>query len=106
MENFTQVVFFENAGGNPDADFFARWDGHEWHGYPGFPGGFNRDVWDFVVRDAQDIYTTGAHLLNHWDGTSWHNYDPSIWGAGRTMNLICLIDSREVEQVDPHGKPN
>ena len=70
--------FFTNAGGNPDADTIARWNGTAWHN---LGGGLNATVRAIRVLANGDVVaggdfglipgTTGTQRLVRWTGTTW-----------------------------------
>ncbi len=64
---------FTDAGGNPDADYLARWDGCEWH--PVGPG-LNGTVRAIELAGG-NIYIGGDFTapfdhIGYWDGVQWN----------------------------------
>lgn len=68
---------FTDAGGNPNADRIARWNGSSWHALgAGLNGGVNA-----LASSGSDIYVggnftdaggdTNADRIARWNGTSW-----------------------------------
>jgi hypothetical protein len=70
--------YFTDAGGNPNADYIAKWDGTAWSALGTTP--FNNTVNAIVINGA-DVYAGGAFLdaggdanadnIAKWDGTAW-----------------------------------
>ncbi len=67
--------WFTNAGGDPNADNIAKWDGTSWSAL----GTMSGRVFDIAIHGT-DIYAAGiisaggdpnANYLAKWDGTSW-----------------------------------
>ncbi len=79
---------FYDAGGDPDADYVAVWNGVTWGALVGPGGGIDNTVLDLVVDDAGNLYAGGkfddagndldADGVAKWDGTSW----TSLGGPG------------------------
>src|SRR6186713_2188406 len=68
---------FLDAGGNPDADYVARWDGCEWHA---LGPGLNGDVKAITVS-GDNIYIGGSftqpfNYIARWDGAQWSPMGP------------------------------
>ncbi len=84
---------FIAAGGTPDADYLARWDGCQWHAVgPGLDGTVRA-----IAIDGNDIYVGGefAHPypnIARWDGNQWH---PLGSGPLEIVNSI-VIDAGEI----------
>jgi hypothetical protein len=47
--------WFTDAGGNPNADYIARWDGSQWHA---LGSGLSRPVYAIAVSGT-DVYVGG-----------------------------------------------
>ncbi len=72
---------FEDAGGDPDADFVAVWDGVGWSALSGPGGGLDNYVYSLAVSDDGLLYAGGdfsdaggdpeADYLAVWDGVEW-----------------------------------
>jgi hypothetical protein len=70
--------YFTDAGGNPNADYIARWDGSSWHALGGGLNGPARAV----AVEGPKVYVggwftdaggnAGADRIARWDGSSWH----------------------------------
>ncbi|MGQ9614377.1 two-component regulator propeller domain-containing protein, partial [Chloroflexus sp.] len=83
---------FTDAGGNPDADYIARWDGRTWHA---LGTGVNGNVLAFAVGPDGSLYVGGhftdaggnpdADYIARWDGQAWHAV-----GAGLTETVRAL----------------
>lgn len=82
---------FENAGGNTDADTFARWDGVNWHGYNVH---YNYVV-NAITIDGSDIYVGGDFTslagvstegIIRYDGETW-----SAFGSGGLNPYVYTI---------------
>jgi hypothetical protein len=75
---------FTDAGGNPNADYIARWDGSQWHA---LGGGLNRWVYAIAVSRT-GVYVGGdfraagvnanADYIARWDGSRWHPLSGSL----------------------------
>lgn len=83
--------YFFNAGGDPDADYLARWDGCEWHAVaPGLNGAV-----DAIAVSGQKVYVAGRFTMADgngrpfkphiamWDGKEW-----SIPGGGLDYSVM------------------
>ena len=89
---------FQNAGGDPDADGLAKWDGCYWHSVaPGIDGQvlfilFDGDLMyvggDFTV--TQGSFTTDN--IAFWDGTNWNalgsGINGSVWAIAKSGNNV------------------
>ncbi|MDW8233695.1 MAG: hypothetical protein RMJ54_13030, partial [Roseiflexaceae bacterium] len=81
--------YFFNAGGVPEADYIARWDGSNWHALGSSDGNSPLMQSDFSLSPVQaiavsgnDVYVGGAFLnaggvpeadyIARWDGTRWY----------------------------------
>ena len=84
---------FTDAGGNPNADYIARFDGTDWHSVGGV--GLSNTVLALAVyqgelyvggnfTDAASI--TGADRIARFDGTDWH----SVGGVGLSSTVYAL----------------
>ena len=70
--------YFTDAGGNPNADHIARWDGTAWHA---LGAGLNDVVYAITV-DGSNVFVGGrftdaggesnADNIARWDGAGWH----------------------------------
>lgn len=64
---------FTDAGGHPDADYLARWDGSAWHAVA---AGLDGPVRAILLLD-DDLFVGGdfaapaSHIVR-WDGAAWH----------------------------------
>ncbi len=80
---------FTDAGGNPDADFLARWDGCEWHAVgPGLNGAVR-----VIALNGGNVYVGGDFTapFNHigfWDGVQWN-----AMGSGLNGTVVALAIS-------------
>ena len=69
--------WFTNAGGNPNADYIARWDGTSWSALgTGLNSGVSSIVFDGTTLYASGDFTNAggdpnADYIAKWDGTSW-----------------------------------
>lgn len=94
---------FDSVGGVP-AQFLARWDGIEWHGYPGvlsYSGISKIDgITTFDDGTGPALYVAGrfrAHLdddsttdcIAKWNGTSWRRLGSGLGDSvpGSTLNV-------------------
>ncbi|MCB9298216.1 MAG: hypothetical protein H6559_34635 [Lewinellaceae bacterium] len=69
---------FTSAGGNPNANYVARWDGNAWNA---LGSGLNATVYALAVSGS-DVYVggdfdnagsnPGADRIARWDGSAWH----------------------------------
>jgi gliding motility-associated-like protein len=62
---------FADAGGDPDADFIARWDGSAWYALEGSDTVVNYLPYD-LETDGTDLYVGGTYGIKRWDGNMWH----------------------------------
>ena len=60
---------FMDAGGNPEADGIALWDGFSWHGIPGV-----NDEYQCFAAEAMNLYFTVGDTIwrHHLSDSSWH----------------------------------
>jgi hypothetical protein len=76
--------YFRNAGGDPDADYVARWDGCEWHAVaPGLTG----PVYSIAIL-GEDVYVAGnfqdvggnpnIDVIAFWDGNQWNSLGKGV----------------------------
>ncbi len=74
---------FSNAGGIPNADRIARWDGAQWHALgSGFANQESNQAVNTIFFDGVHLYVGGnfrniggdpnADSLARWDGSQWH----------------------------------
>lgn len=84
---------FTNAGGNPNADRIARWDGSNWNA---LGTGINNFVFAIAVSGS-DVYVGGlfsiaggifASNIARWDGATWH-----ALGSGLNNTVFALATS-------------
>jgi hypothetical protein len=71
------AAYFTDAGGNPNADSIARWDGSAWQA---LGNGLNNTVYAVAVSGS-DVYVGGAFTdaggnpnadrIARWDGSAW-----------------------------------
>jgi|GEM_PF-1223687 len=96
---------FEDAGGDPDADFIAMWDGAFWYSLSAGPGGGVNDAvwaievvgWDVVVGGAFDIAgndpdASGVAVWNDWFGF-WYPLGTGLGGADSWVYDIEVVGS-------------
>jgi uncharacterized repeat protein (TIGR01451 family) len=91
--------WFENAGGNPAADFVARWDGTQWRAL-GSNGALNYYVRALAVSGS-DVYVGGyfenaasipeADYVARWDGTQWHALGSNGSGDGALNEEVSAL---------------
>lgn len=89
---------FYDAGGDPDGDNVAVWDGVSWSALVGPGGGIENTVMDLAVDDAGNLYAGGvftdaggdpdADRVAKWDGTSWTSLGGP--GSGIDSNVYSL----------------
>ncbi len=81
---------FQNAGGWPDADYIARWDGSGWSA---LGTGMNNRVAALLLRD-DTLYAGGSFVqaggqlasrVARWDGNSWQALGG---GLGKTVHAL------------------
>lgn len=83
---------FTNAGGDPDADYLARWDGTSWHAVaPGLIHGFGtlgiKGDLIYVGGNFQDLGgNQQTNNIAYWDGTEWRNL-----GNGVDYNVSSIV---------------
>lgn len=84
---------FQDADGDPDADYLARWDGCRWHAVgPGLNGTVRA-----IAIHGSDIYVGGEFSqpfpnIARWDGNQWY---PLGAGPLEVVNSL-VIDSSEI----------
>jgi trimeric autotransporter adhesin len=85
------IVFghFLDAGGNPDADRVARWDGTAWHPLGlGLPAVSFKPVWapngDIIAGLDQN---SGADDILRWDGTAWQPLGSGLIPGSNVLSL-------------------
>ena len=89
---------FYAAGGNPNANNLARWDGTTWHG---MGVGLNDRVRSVAVLTGGDVvvggdfydeadnrHTPGINQLGRWSGSSWGPLAPGISFNGGTVRAL------------------
>ena len=84
---------FLDAGGNPDADYIARWDGCHWHAVG---PGINAEVYAIAVA-GNEVYVGGAFsspfpFITKWNGTEWVSIGTDI---DNTVHSI-IVDGSSV----------
>jgi len=77
---------FLDAGGNPDADYLARWDGCQWHAVG---AGLNGDV-NALAFVGDDLYVGGSFLqpynfICRWDGAQWESLGAGVSNVVRSI---------------------
>lgn len=82
---------FLDAGGNPDADYIARWDGSTWNA---LGSGLNEEVVTLAVV-GNDLYVGGyftdaggipdADYIARWDGANWQSVGG---GLNETVGIL------------------
>lgn len=87
---------FTDAGGNPEADNIARWDGSSWHA---LGTGLKGTVFSIVVSNGQ-VYAGGrftdagenalADHIARWDGHLWQALRTGLNGDVKTILRLCL----------------
>ncbi|MGQ9927994.1 MAG: hypothetical protein ACUVS4_14120, partial [Chloroflexaceae bacterium] len=87
---------FTNAGGNPNANYIARWDGAQWHA---LGSGVNTAV-SAIAVSGSNVYVGGrftnaggnpnADYIARWDGAQWHALGSGVSGW---VNAIAVSDS-------------
>ena len=65
--------YFQDAGGNPEADYIARWDGCQWNA---LGNGVNGAVFCIAIS-GEDVYIGGNFtqpfpFVARWNGTQWN----------------------------------
>ena len=84
---------FSDAGGDPNADRIAMWDGSGWNA---LGSGLNGDVDDLVFDGAGNLYATGSFRpqtsqpdmpksIAMWDGSSWHHLGSGLEDYGAAL---------------------
>lgn len=82
---------FTNAGGNPNADYIARWDGSTWNA---LGTGLTSNVIGMTISGS-DLYVGGyftnaggnanADYIARWDGTTWNSL-----GSGLNSQVLAV----------------
>ncbi len=96
---------FENAGGDPNADFIARWDGTAWHA---LGTGLDHRGLALAVAPNGDVFVCGYFAsaggvantqgVARWDGTAWH-----ALGTGVDMTGPVLTNILNTMVILPNG---
>jgi|GEM_PF-1505579 len=91
---------FTDAGGNPAADYVARWDGSAWQ--PLGPG-LNGTPAAMLILPNGDLLAGGgftnaggdpnADYLARWDGTAWHSFGTPLNG---TVGALALAPNGDI----------
>jgi hypothetical protein len=78
---------FANAGGDPDADKIARWDGSTWHALGDGLDQYTDTVYGIAVS-GPGVYVGGeirnaggdqnADNIVRWDGSAWRAFDSGL----------------------------
>ena len=85
---------FLDAGGDPNADYIAKWDGTKWVSMGGVTDG---NVYAIRVDPWGNLYAGGAFSLiggvsankvAYWDGLNWNNYMSTSVNGG-VVRAIC-----------------
>lgn len=91
--------YFTDAGGDPNADRVAMWDGKKWNA---LGNGFNRSVQALAVDAQGNVYAGGLFTATNdgktrfsyiakWDGQSW---SPLAQGLDNTV-LTLAVDAQD-----------
>lgn len=90
---------FTNAGGNPNADNIARWDGSTWNA---LGSGLNNSALAIMVSGS-DVYVGGnftdaggnadADRIARWDGNAWNALGSGAGIANGAINAIAISGS-------------
>ena len=93
---------FTDAGGDPDADYLARWDGQKWHAVA---PGLNYLVWAIAFK-GDDIYVGGAFtdaggnpdadFITYWDGSQWNALGGGINNGFNSIIYTITINGQDV----------
>jgi hypothetical protein len=90
---------FQDAAGDTDADFVARWGGGAWHAI-GTSAALDARVYA-LAKVGEDLYV-GGHFLNadgipeadrvvRWDGSSWQALGSNGSGGGAIPNTVYAL---------------
>ncbi|HUR15709.1 MAG TPA: hypothetical protein VMZ33_00360 [Candidatus Limnocylindrales bacterium] len=91
---------FQNAGGHPEADHVARWNGSEWLplGSNGAGGPAINALVHALVIHGDDLFVGGAFVnaggnprsdyVARWGAGSWHNLGSNGAGNGRLTDAV------------------
>lgn len=96
------AVKSSSAGGDPDADYVAVWDGVGWSALVGPGGGITSTVYDLVEDAAGNIYAVGdfsnaggdpdADGVARWNGSSWSSLGGPGSGVYTTVRAVAVDD--------------
>ncbi len=101
---------FTNAGGDPDADYLAVWDGVSWSAVVGPGGGPDSEIFELIFDDTGNLYAGGdftdaggdqdADHVAVWNGSAW----TSIGGPGSGVSsYVYALAIDEVGRVFAGG---
>ena len=99
---------FQNTGGDPTADYIAKWDGTNWSGLgndgAATPDGALKSCIRALAVNGDDVYVGGyptlwvngvpapqAQYLAKWDGTSWSGLGNNGAGGSSISNQVTSI---------------
>jgi hypothetical protein len=90
---------FTNAGGDPNADYIARWDGATWSGLLSGTFGISNTV-NTIAISGTDVFVggsftdaggvPGADYIARWNGTTWSGLLSGTFGISSTVNTIAI----------------
>ncbi|MEY3368179.1 MAG: hypothetical protein RI973_1334, partial [Bacteroidota bacterium] len=101
---------FTDAGGNPDADYLARWDGSQWTAVGAAPD----NAVQKIRLEGEDLFVRGAfdHIggqpvdgLAIWDGSEWRKVDNMPEEESGAEVLTCPTSSDVTLTVDGEAWP-
>ncbi len=91
--------YFTDAGGDPNADYIAKWDGTKWSA---LGTGLKHAPWSIAINGS-DIYATGlnfygqsvdlddplayGYFIPKWDGSSWSTLGGSFFNPVHTIAI-------------------
>ncbi len=88
------VGSFRDAGGNPNADVVARWDGTTWHSLGTGPG-FSIAI-SVVIAPNGDVIVGGRGGVARWNGTTWQSLGSGSFGTTSEVCALLLLPNGDV----------
>ena len=99
---------FDDAGGDPDADYLAAWDGVSWSAVGGSSSVVDDIVYDLTFDQQGNLYIVGEFYgVAVWDGTDWTGavlpegeYDLILREATGASSDSIIVDNSDPEYTE------